>query len=182
MKNKKLIVLNSVVLGLSFLATLFMFVLPIDPEIEVSVFDFARLMAAEAGEGLVFAIPIFLTCVFGAITVAFSILGLLNSLGIIKKAKGYYVTNVVLSSIGTFFMAAITGMYAAQGYFLIVLFVIVLMFIANIVLSSIILSTYKKALKAVATPMEQPAVVEVPAQEVAQEPVVEEPVGEKVEE
>ena len=149
MKNKKLIVLNSIVVGLSLLSLLLLMVFPCTSGVSFTMFQLMQLYVPAGAQYAVVGYGISIVIIFNVVILAFSILSLLNACGIIKKAKGFMITNIILASLETFTSFIVLVFFLATNEILITtLLFATIIALANIVLSRVALSAYKKSLKA----------------------------------
>lgn len=148
MKNKKLIILNSVSLGLAVLAVLCMMAFPVEEGI--TLFSFGQGLVGSSAEYAIMGMFFTGATYFLIGIVVFFVLGLLNACGIIKKAKGFYITNIVLSSVALVCALYASMLFIAEEVSILQMNLTVLISVALIVLSAVTLHHHKKAVKALA--------------------------------
>ncbi len=149
--KKKSIVLSSIVLGLAVLGLLF-WVLPINMGISMIAFMnlFFEMMSSGAAEAAMFAIPMLLTLIFNLIIIAFGIVTLLKSCGVVKSAKlakAFRIVDIVLVSVATAFLLFLNVGFASQGGLLVGMLIVAILYVALIVLTSIDLKVGNKLAK-----------------------------------
>lgn len=178
--KKKSIVFSSIILGIAVL-TFILWFLPSNAieNVSFSTFNLMRLlkiMAEEDASGLTVVIPFILSFILNIIIIAFGIITLLNSCGVIKNAKlakAFRITDIVLVSLATLIMLFLTFGFAAEGGILVGVLVMVILNLALIVLMAIDLSISVKTSKVVEESVTTVAVdtEEVKAEEVKAEEV-----------
>lgn len=116
----------------------------------ITLFSYGQELASSSSEYAVLGMFFTRATYFLIGIVVFFVLGLLNDCGIIKKAKGFYITNIVLSSIALVCASYADMLFIATEVSVLQMNLTVLISVALIFLSAVTLHHHKKAVKTLA--------------------------------